>query len=261
MKRLIPLFILLFVAPSAQAALFTTPVEYLDGDTVLEGYIAHDDTLNEKRPAVLIVHEWKGLNAYAQKRAEQLAQLGYVAFAVDIYGKGVRPETPEAAGAEASKYKNDRDLMRRRVQAGLDVLAKHPLVDPSKIAAIGYCFGGTTVLELARSGADVKGVVSFHGGLSTPRPEDAVNIKGKVLAMHGAADPYVPPAEVEAFRKEMEGAGVDYELISYDKAVHGFTNPDNGTDVSKGAAYDEEADIKSWMAMRRFFEEIFGNPR
>ena len=257
MKRLFLLFLLLFQAVPASAALFTAPVEYRDGDTVLEGYIAHDDTLNEKRPAVLIVHEWTGLNAYAQKRADQLAQLGYVAFAVDIYGKGVRPETPEAAGAEASKYKNDRDLMRRRVQAGLDVLAKHPLVDPSKIAAIGYCFGGTTVLELARSGADVKGVVSFHGGLSTPRPEDAANIRGKGLVLHGAADPYVLPSEVDGFRKEMEGAGTDYELISYDKAVHGFTNPDNGTDISTGAAYDEEADIKSWMAMRRFFEEIF----
>ena len=241
------------------AAVHTQDVEYKDGDTVLEGFLAYEDTLSGPHPGVLVVHEWKGLNAYAKKRAEQLAQLGYVAFAVDMYGKGVRPETPEAAGAEAGKYKKDRALMQKRARAGYEVLAGHPLVDPQRMAVIGYCFGGTAALELARSGAGLKGAVSFHGGLSNPNPENAANITGKTLVLHGAADPHVPPQEVEAFKKEMDAAGKELEFITYEGAVHGFTNSDNGQDASTGAAYNEEADIKSWMAMRRFFEEIFSS--
>jgi len=163
----------------------------------------------------------------------------------------------QEAGATAGKYKNDRPLLRQRVRAGLDQLLKVKNVDSSRVAAMGYCFGGTTVLELARSGADVKGVVSFHGGLGTPSPEDAKNIKAKVLALHGADDPNVPPPEVQAFQEEMRKAKVDWELVSYGGAVHSFTDWNAGNDNSRGAAYNEEADKRSWEAMKAFFQELF----
>ena len=232
-------------------------IEYKDGDTVLEGYLVYDESNAQKRPGIIVVHEWKGLNDYAKKRAEQLAQLGYVAFAIDMYGKGVRPETNDEAAKQAAIYKDDRQLMRHRAQAGLEVLKNQPLVDAEKIAAIGYCLGGTSALELARSGAELKGVVSFHGGLETPLPEDAKNIKGKVLALHGADDPYVPVKEADGFEEEMKNASVDYQLIRYPNAVHGFTNPENGNDPTKGVAYNEEADQKSWEEMKDFLQKIF----
>jgi dienelactone hydrolase len=147
--------------------------------------------------------------------------------------------------------------MRARARAGLEVLLKQPQVDPQRVAAIGYCFGGTTVLELARDGTDIAGVVSFHGGLSTPTPDDAKNIKAKVLALHGADDPFVKPEEVAAFEEEMRKGGVDWELVKYGDAVHSFTNPQAGTDKSRGAAYNEKADRRSWEAMKTFFNEIF----
>ena len=200
MKRLLFLFIFPFLFPlTARAAIHTETVEYSHENTACEGYLAYDDAIAGKRPGILIVHEWKGLGSYAKKRAEQLAELGYVAFAVDIYGKGVRPQTNEEAATEAGIYKNDRPLMRDRVKAVLDVLLKNPMTDAGKVVAIGYCFGGTTVLELARSGADIKGVVSFHGGLSTPTPDDAQNIRSKVLVLHGGDDPFVKKDEVDAF--------------------------------------------------------------
>jgi dienelactone hydrolase len=207
---------------------------------------------------VLFVHHWKGLGAYEKRRAEQLARLGYVAFAADIYGKGVRPSDPKDAAAAAGKYKNDRPLLRKRVVAGLEALKSQPMVDTTKLAAMGYCFGGTTALELARSGADVAGVVSFHGGLATPTPQDAKNIKGKVLALHGADDPFVPPLEVAGFQEEMRRGGVDWEFVSFGGAVHSFTDSGAGSDNSKGAAYNEKADRRSWEAMKDFFAEIFG---
>jgi len=186
-----------------------------------------------------------------------LAGLGYNVFAADIYGKGIRPKTPAAAGTEAGKYKNDRALLRSRVLAALDVLRQHELTDSKRMAAIGYCFGGTTVLELARSGAEIIGVVSFHGGLSTPDSNDAKKIKAKVLALHGADDPNVPPAEVAAFEQEMRQGGVDWQLVAFGGAVHSFTDWDAGHDNSKGAAYNEKADRRSWEAMKQFFAELF----
>ncbi|MGD0585816.1 MAG: dienelactone hydrolase family protein [Oryzomonas sp.] len=244
-------------AASAEAAVRTKVIEYKQGDTVLEGYLAWDDAMTGKRPGVLVVHEWTGLGPYVKKRAEMLAKLGYVAFAADIYGKGVRPSNPADAGKVAAIYKDDRPLMRARARAGLDVLTGQKLVDKNRLAAIGYCFGGTTVLELARDGADLKGVASFHGGLSTPTPEDARNIKAKILAMQGADDPYVKADEVAAFQQEMRAAKVDWQFITYGNAVHSFTNPDSGNDNSKGAAYNEKADKRSWEAMKQFFAEIF----
>ncbi len=250
---------LLTMSGVADAKLVSKAVDYRQGDAVLEGYLAYDDTIKGKRPGVLVIHEWNGLGSYVKHRVEQLARLGYVAFGADIYGKGVRPATPEAAAKEAAKYRGaDRSLLRERARAGLDELRKQPNVDPGRLAAIGYCFGGTAVLELVRSGADLNGVVSFHGGLDTPNPADARNIRAKVLVLHGADDPHVPPRQVAAFQDEMRKGGVDWQMVSYGGAVHSFTNPGSGNDPSKGVAYNAKADRRSWEAMKVFFKEIFG---
>jgi len=241
----------------AKAEIVSKLVEYKEATTVLEGLSVYDTSFKGKRPAVLVVHQWKGLSDYEKKRAEMLARLGYNVFAVDIYGKGIRPASPQAAAAEAGKYKNDRALLRARVHAGLEVLLKHEFTDQSRIGAIGYCFGGTTVLELARSGAEVAGVVSFHGALNTPTPADARNIKAKVLALHGADDPFVPAKEVSEFEDEMRQGKVDWQLTAYGGAVHSFTDWNAGNDNSKGAAYNERADKRSWEAMKQFFGELF----
>jgi dienelactone hydrolase len=257
MKRLLPVIISLCCVMISRAEIRTQAVEYKDGNTVLEGFSAYDDSIKGKRPAVLIVHQWKGLGDYEKKRAEMLAKLGYNVLACDIYGKGVRPQDPKEAGALSGKYKADRQLLRRRVNAGLEALKKQEFTDKKKVAAIGYCFGGTTVIELARSGSDIKGVVSFHGALDSPKPEDGKNIKCKVLAQHGADDPYVPAKDVEAFENEMRDAKVDWQLIKFGGAVHSFTDWTAGTDNSKGAAYNEKADKRSWQYMQEFFNEIF----
>ena len=257
MKKLILTVLALASTGAVRAGIHTQIVEYKQGDTTLEGFVAYDDAIQGKRPGVLIVHQWLGLTDYEKHRAEMLAQLGYVAFCADIYGKGVRPQTAQEAGALAGKYKNDRQLLRARVNAGLDALRRQPLVDSKRVAAIGYCFGGTTVLELARSGADVAGVVSFHGGLDSPTPADGKNIKGKVLVCHGADDPFSSPQNIAAFEDEMRKGGVDWQLIKYGGAVHSFTQPMAGDDNSKGAAYNEKADKRSWEAMKQFLAEIF----
>src|SRR5882757_4025053 len=210
---------------NAFGALHTETIEYKQGDTTCEGYLAYDDAVKGPRPGVLVVHDWMGCDSYAKMRADMLAKLGYVAFAADIYGKDVRPKGPKEAGAQAGKYKGDRALLRARVNAALDVLKKQPQVDTKRIAAIGYCFGGTTVLELARSGADINGIVTFHGGLDTPT-RDAKNIKCKVLICHGADDPYVPAADVTALQDELRKAGTDWQMIFFSGAVHSFTRPD-----------------------------------
>lgn len=253
---LAPIFALALSAV-AQAAVQTQVVEYKQGDTVLEGYLAYDDAIQGRRPGVMVVHEWTGIGPYVQQRVQQLAKLGYVAFAADIYGKGVRPKNPEQAAAQAKIYRSNRQLMRDRALAGLQVLQKNSLTDAQRIAAIGYCFGGGTVLELARSGANVAGVVSFHGNLDTPNPGDAKNIKGKILVLHGAEDPLVPPEQVLGFAEEMSNPGVDWQLIAYGGAVHSFTNPEAGNDKSQGTAYNQLADRRSWEDMRQFFAEIF----
>lgn len=239
---------------SLMAAVQTEVVEYKHGDIVLEGFLAYDDAGPKKKPGLLIVHEWTGLGDYVKERARQMAALGYTAFAVDIYGKGIRPQGMEDAGKEATKYKSNRKLMRERVLAGLKAMKATGRVDASKIGAFGYCFGGTTVLELARSGAPLKAVVSFHGGLDSPNPRDAQKIKGRVLVLHGADDPLVPDAEVAAFQKEMREARVDWTMISYGGAVHSFSNPAAGNDPKKGFAYNKRADQRSFEDMKRFFE-------
>jgi dienelactone hydrolase len=257
MKRILILSLALSCVLSVQAKIVTKVIDYQQGGTTLEGYLAYDDAIAGKRPGVLIVHQWLGLTDYEKHRAEQLASLGYVAFCADIYGKGVRPANTAAAGVEATKYKSDRALLRLRVNAGLAELKKNELVDNSRVAAIGYCFGGTTVIELARSGAELNGIVSFHGGLDSPVPADGKNIKCKVLVCHGADDPFEKPADLAAFESEMRQANVDWELIKYGGAVHSFTQPMAGNDNSKGAAYNERADKRSWQDMKQFFAEIF----
>jgi dienelactone hydrolase len=258
MWRWLGVLLVMVGTTAAHAELKTRVIEYKHEDKSLEGYLAYDDAATGKRPGVLVFHDWTGHNPFARQKAEQLAKLGYVAFAVDTYGKGVRAKDPKEAAALAAVYKNDRKLMRARAAAGLEVLKAQPEVDAKRLGAIGFCFGGTCALELARSGADLAGVVSFHGGLATPHPEDAKNVKGKVLALHGADDPFVPAEEVAGFEDEMRKARVDWQLVKYGGAVHGFTNPDAGKDPSKGAAYDEAADRRSWAAMRDFFAEVFG---
>jgi dienelactone hydrolase len=250
-------FVLLVGAAAARAAVHTEEIEYQHDGKSLRGFLAYDDVAQGKRPGVLIVHEWTGHNPYVRKRAQQLAKLGYVAFALDMYGKGVLAKNPQEAARMAAPFKKDRKMMRDRATAGLEVLLKQPQVDTGRVAAIGYCFGGTTVLELARGGAGLAGVVSFHGDLSTPNPEDARNIKAKVLALHGADDPFVPPDQVAAFEDEMRKANVDWQLVKYGDAVHSFTNPGAGSDKKRGAAYNARADRRSWHAMKDFFGEIF----
>ena len=253
--RLIALALMLPHIASAEIKIET--VEYKVGDAVCEGAIAFDDANKTARPGVVLVPDWMGVGDYAKSRAKQVAALGYVCFVADIYGKGVRPADAGEASAQAGKYKGDRPLLRQRVNAALAELKKNPLVVKSKTCAMGYCFGGTTVLELARSGADVAGVVSFHGGLDSPNPADGKNIKGKVLVLHGADDPFVKPAEIAAFQEEMRGNKVDWQMVFYGDAVHSFTRPDAGTDKSKGAAYQEAADKRSWEEMKTFFTRIF----
>lgn len=242
----------------ARAEIKTELVEYQERTTTLEGFVAYDASLAGKRPVIVVVHQWMGLTDYEKKRAEMLAGLGYVAFCADIYGQGVRATNPGDAAKLAGKYKDDRPLLQARVKAALEAAKRQPHADAANAAAIGYCFGGTTVLELARSGADLKGVVSFHGGLGTPTPAAAGAIKAKVLVLHGADDPFVPPAEVAAFEKEMRDAGADWQFVAYGGAVHSFTDWKATNPNSAGAAYNEKADQRSWAAMQGFFRELFG---
>jgi len=234
-------------------------INYKDGDVELEGYWAKSECGDAAAPTVLVIHQWKGLTDNEKMRADLLAKECYNAFAVDMYGKGIRPDNNDDAGKQATIYKSDSPLARKRITAALDYAKQQAGVDTSKIAAIGYCFGGTMALELARSGADVKGVVSFHGDLSTPaQATEAGVIKASVQVHHGAADPMVPPAEVKAFEDEMNTANADWVLTSYAHAVHSFTQKEAGDDVTKGAAYNEKADIRSWASAKAFLAEIFG---
>lgn len=258
MKTLSSLLAAASLAAPAHAALVEKAVTYQQGGATLEGFHVYDDAVNGKRPAVLVIHQWTGLTDYEKMRSRMLAELGYNVFAADIYGKGIRPQVPEA-GKEAGKYKTDRKLYRERLMAGLDWLKAEEHTDTTKIAAIGYCFGGGGALELARAGADIAGVVSFHGSLDAAPGMEAKEgeVKAKVLVLHGAADPFSPTEQVVALGKELSAAKADWQLNLYGGAVHSFTQKMAGDDPSKGAAYNEEADKRSWAAMRMFFAELF----
>jgi len=254
------LLVTVFLNP-AGAEIKTKVVHYRDGDVALEGFVAWDSAKVDKPlPGVLVVHQWLGLTDYEKSRCRQLAELGYVAFALDVYGKDIRPANQPEAAKQAGIYKKNRELYRRRLTLGLEQLRGTDGVAKNHIAAIGYCFGGTGAIELARSGADISGVVSFHGGLDSPQPEIGKNITARILVCHGADDPFVPANEIEAFKSELNNAGVDWQMNEYSGAVHSFTQPMAGNDNSRGAAYNERADRRSWMAMRSFLEEVFETP-
>ncbi|MBD3397970.1 dienelactone hydrolase family protein, partial [Candidatus Micrarchaeota archaeon] len=215
--------VLMMVSCPGFAQITGDMIEYKDGDITLQGYMSYDKKAQGKAPGVLVIHDWMGLSAFYKEIADKLAKMGYVGFAVDVYGKGVRPNNNKEAAELAKKYKSDRELMRKRINAGLDKLKTYDNVDKGKLAAIGFCFGGTVALELARSGADIEGVVTFHGGLDSPEPEAGENIKASILVLHGADDPYVMETDIRAFKEEMKKADVDWQMIYYGNAVHSFT--------------------------------------
>lgn len=232
-------------------------IEYRDQNVVLEGFMAYEAKASAPLAGILVFPQFKGVSDHEKRIAARLAALGYVAFVGDIYGKGVFHVDRSRAAEEAAIYFDDRALVRRRALAALEELRRHPSVDGRKVAAIGYCFGGMAALELARAGADILGVVTFHGDLATPTPEDARNIKGRVLALHGADDIIVTSDEVAAFEREMRDANVDWQLISYGGSVHAFTAENDPTASRQRVAYNEKADRRSWIAMKAFLDELF----
>jgi dienelactone hydrolase len=258
MKSVHTLLLAAILVTGAPAALVEKAVTYQQEGVVLEGFHVFDDTVVGKRPAILVVHQWTGLSDNEKRRSRLLAELGYNVFAADVYGKGIRPQ-PSEAGKEAGKYKSDRTLYRARLVAALDWLKANERTDSTKVAAIGYCFGGTGVLELARAGIPVTGVISFHGGLDAAPGFSAVpgNVRAKVLVLHGADDPYAPAEQVAAFGKEFTAAKGDWQLVLYGGTVHAFTQKEAGNDNSKGAAYNEPADRRSWAATQTFLAELF----
>lgn len=230
---------------------------YPDGATSLRGFLAFDVTTKGKRPGVLVMPEAFGLGSGAKDRATRLSALGYVALAGDPYGDGREFTDLQEAIAAMTVLSTDPAKFRQRARAGLDALASLPQVDVSRLAAIGYCMGGTFALELARDGAPLRGVVSFHGGLQTQRPAVAGQVKAKILVCHGADDPLIPTAQVNAFTEEMTKARADWELISYGNTVHSFTNPQADGSMMPGIRYNPQSDARSWQAMRNFFDEVF----
>lgn len=238
------------------SALAGEPLLYKDGDVALEGYFARAQNIKGNAPVVVIVHQWKGLGDYEKSRADMLAAEGYNAFAIDMYGQGIRPKTIEEAGHQSSLYKNDPVLARQRLHAALETVRQMSSIGPS-IAIIGYCFGGTMALEAARAGEDLTAAISFHGGLSTKAPAAENVIIPSLLVHHGSDDPYVPAAEVVGFEQEMQDAHARLTFYAYPGAVHSFTEKEAGNDPTKGAAYNEEADILSWQRSLSFLEKSF----
>jgi dienelactone hydrolase len=235
-------------------------VTYKAGDTVLEGYVAWDANKAGPRPGVLVVHQWWGHSDYVRKRARMLAELGYTALAIDMYGEGKHTNHPEDAMKFVNETISNMDAAKARFMAAYDLLKQHGTTDPNDIAAIGYCFGGAVVLHMARFGVDLDGVVSFHGTLDTEAPAKKGAVKGKVLVLHGAADPFVPQEQATAFKKEMEAAEVDYTFIEYPDVKHAFTDPaatEKGKKHKLPLVYDAKADEQSWAEMTKFLEALY----
>jgi dienelactone hydrolase len=255
------MMITLLISGAAKAALHEQPIDYRAGDTTLKGYLVWDDKFSGKRPGVLVVHEFWGLNDYARTRARMLAELGYTALAVDMYGDGKIGEHPKEASEFMNAVLSHADIAKSRFIAARDLLAQQPSVDPGKIAAIGYCFGGGTVLMMARAGVDLKAVVSFHGMLGTQTPAQPGQIKARVLVETGADDQMAPAADIDAFKKEMTAAGANYQVDIYPGAKHGFTNPEADNVARRfelPVGYNADADKKSWQAMQKLFKQAFG---
>lgn len=252
----------LCVATSSWAGVSGREVEYRLGDTVFKGYLTNNSDVKGKRPAVLVVHEWWGHNAYARKRARMLAEQGYTALAVDMFGDGKTARHPDEAGKFAGQLMKNKAVAEARFNAALAFLKQEPSVDPARIAAIGYCFGGGIVLHMARQGADLKGVVSFHGTLATDTPAKPGAVKARVLVFNGEADKMVPPEQVAAFKNEMTRAGASYRYVGYPGVMHSFTNPAADRYARKfklPMAYDKKADQDSWAQAVAFLKDIFKN--
>lgn len=230
-------------------------IDYYDGDTLLEGYYAYTDHINDKRPAVLVCHDWSGKNDFACEKANQLAELGYVGFAIDMFGKGILGQTKEEKGALIKPLLDDRAALQKRILSALDTVIRLEPVNSKKIGAIGFCFGGLCVLDLARSGADVAGVVSFHGLLNAPNNLSIEEIKASILVLHGFDDPMVTPDEVITFANEMTDVKANWELNMYGNTMHGFTNP-QANDPGFGTVYNKQTTQRAWLAMKDFFKEI-----
>ncbi len=241
---------------AASAKVVTKEIDYKAGDMEMVGYVAYDDEATDKRPGVLVFPEWWGNNDYSKFRAQELAKLGYVAFAADMFGKGQTTDDPKQAGDWSGQVKKDPQLAKVRLEAALAALKQQPNVDANNLAAIGYCFGGGCAINMARFQEPIKGVVSFHGDLSTTAP--AKKVDAKLLICAGAADPMVPPSAVEAFKKEMTDAGADFKIISYPDAQHAFTNPNADSHHIDGIKYNEAADKKSWEDMKGFLAGVLG---
>lgn len=258
MKSILKLAIpLLLLTQIASAKLIKQDAIYCDGSTTLQGYMVTDSAWKGTRPAVLIVHDWDGLGDYEKMRAEMIAGLGYVAFAVDVYGKDNRPTNPQESGKLAGQWYADRSGFRNRLKAAFDHVHSLPNVNKHKIAALGYCFGGSGVLEMARSGLDLTAVVSFHGGLKTPMPAKKGEVKANVLVLSGAADAMAPPADIENVKAEFTNAGVPIKVITYPHALHAFTVKGSERSGNKNVGYNEAADKASWIDMKTFLAKVF----
>jgi dienelactone hydrolase len=258
MRTLTTLVVTLAITAPAVAAMKTKEVAYESGGTTFKGILAWDDAVEGKRPGVVVFHEWWGLDEYAKKRAEQLAGMGYVAFAADMYGNGKVVDHPKDAGAMAGEVRKNADGWRARAQAALKVLSDFEKTDATRLAAIGYCFGGSTALQLAYSGADLDAVATFHAALPIPTPEQAKAIKGKILVCHGAEDFFISEDSIAKFQEALKEAKVDLTFESYPGAVHSFTVPGADKRMMKGMGYQAEADKKSWSSMVALFKKAFG---
>lgn len=261
MKKIFISLILLFSGfANLHAETVGKEAAYSANGTTLKGYIAFDDSIEGKRPGVIVVHEWWGHNEYARRRADMLADLGYVTLAVDMYGEGKTADHPDTASAFMNEALSNRALFQNKFESGLELLKKQEQTDPEHIAAIGYCFGGKTVLEMARAGVDLDGVASFHGLLATDNPAEKGEVKASVIVFHGADDPFVKPQDVEAFKKEMAEAQVDFKFVEFEGVKHSFTNP-SSTEVGKRfdlpLEYNEDADKESWGQLKAFLERVF----
>lgn len=243
-----------------QPEIVTENVQYTAGGAELAGYFAYDKNQSGKRPGVIVVHEWWGQSEYIRERARQLAELGYTAFAIDMYGDGKYADHPEDAQKFMMEAMSNIPVAEERFKAALELLRQHKMVNSDQTAAIGYCFGGAVVLHMARIGTDLDGVVSFHGNLGSMHKPEPGDIKARILVCHGAADPFVPQEQIDAFKAEMEAADANYTFEAYDGAVHAFTNPGAtaiGEKFELPLSYNEAADKKSWNAMKKVFQEIF----